>query len=83
MKTLVVFATACLCLAVATHSIQIHGVPTITADKTYVTRQKQVYQLLWHVDQPTTVLPELYQKARSFSIEDHVDSYTNKVPNKK
>ncbi|XP_043278884.1 larval serum protein 1 alpha chain-like [Venturia canescens] len=73
-KVLVVFATVMVGLAAAHH-----GAPVVTADKSYVTKQKSIYQLYWHVDQPTTVLPELYQKARTFSIADHLDSYTNQV----
>lgn len=73
-KILVVFATVLVGLAAAHH-----GAPIVTADKNYVNIQKSIYQLFWHVDQPTTVLPELYQKARTFSIADHLDSYTNQV----
>lgn len=59
------------CLANAS---QVH-----TADQAYLIKQKNIYELFWHVDQPTVYYPELYEKARSFSIEDHINSYTDKV----
>ncbi|KAK2586861.1 hypothetical protein KPH14_009799 [Odynerus spinipes] len=67
----VLFLLAALCAAHATH------IPTQTADKLYLTKQKSIYELFWHIDQPTLYHPELYQKARSFSIEDHIESYTD------
>lgn len=54
-------------------------VPHHTATKEYLTRQKNIYELFWHVDQPTVYHPELYQKARSFSIEDNISSYKDQV----
>ncbi|KYN01102.1 Hexamerin [Cyphomyrmex costatus] len=64
---------AAACLAHATQ------VPTQTADKTYLLKQKSIYELFWHVDQPTVYHPELYQKARSFSLEDNVASFTDQA----
>ncbi|XP_018058979.1 PREDICTED: hexamerin-like [Atta colombica] len=64
-------ATACLA-----HATQ---VPTQAADKTYLLKQKSIYELFWHVDQPTVYHPELYQKARSFSFEDNVASFTDQA----
>ncbi|KAG5332240.1 HEXA protein, partial [Acromyrmex heyeri] len=64
-------ATACLA-----HATQ---VPTQIADKTYLLKQKSIYELFWHVDQPTVYHPELYQKARSFSLEDNIASFTDQV----
>lgn len=71
-QNLIVLATACLCL-VAAH------LPTdeVTADKTFLTRQKVLYSLFWHPDQPTAVNSDLYQIARSWSIEDHIGSFNN------
>lgn len=65
---------AAACLAHATR------VPTqATADKTYLIKQKNIYELFWHVDQPTIYHPELYQKARSFNLEDNIASFTDQV----
>ncbi|XP_012230110.1 arylphorin subunit alpha [Linepithema humile] len=72
MKAVVLFIAAA-CLADATQ------VPTRTADKTYLIKQKSIYELFWHVDQPTIYHPELYQKARSFSIEDNITSFTDQA----
>lgn len=66
---LVVWTTLCLAVVAAVQK------DTYTADKTYLTKQKRLYQLFWHIDQPTTVHPEFYQVARSWNLEDHVDAY--------
>ncbi|XP_011305291.1 uncharacterized protein [Fopius arisanus] len=68
-RILVVWATVCLALVGAVHK------DTYTADKVYLTKQKRVYELFWHIDQPTTVHPEFYQIARAWNLEDHVDAY--------
>ncbi|KAK0085370.1 hypothetical protein PV325_005321 [Microctonus aethiopoides] len=73
-RNLIVFATACICLVAATVPPDV-----ITADKTFLTRQKVLYSLFWHTDQPTTVNSDLYQVARSWSIEDHVGSFANET----
>ncbi|XP_012286306.1 hexamerin [Orussus abietinus] len=70
MRNLVVFALTCVSLVCAQYAV---------SDKGFLIKQKNVYELFWHVDQPTVYHPELYQKARSYSIEDNVDSYTNKA----
>lgn len=72
MKTIALLLAA-VCLAHATH------VPTHTADKAYLIKQKSIYELFWHVDQPTVYHPELYQKVRSFSLEDNISSFTDQV----
>ncbi|XP_070152704.1 hexamerin 70b [Polyergus mexicanus] len=72
MKAIALFLTAA-CLAHATQ------VPTHTADKPYLVKQKSIYELFWHVDQPTVYHPELYQKARSFNLEDNVASFTHQA----
>ncbi|KAI4501525.1 hypothetical protein M0802_003402 [Mischocyttarus mexicanus] len=59
--------------------LQIGAYQVRTADKAYLIKQKSIYELFWHVDQPTNYHPELYQTARSYSIQDHIDSYTNKT----
>ncbi|KAG7210288.1 hypothetical protein KM043_011832 [Ampulex compressa] len=64
---------ATACLAQAAH------VPVHTADKAYLIKQKSIYELFWHVDQPTVYHPELYQKARSFSLADHLDQFVDKT----
>ncbi|KMR05257.1 Hexamerin [Lasius niger] len=72
MKTIALFLAAA-CLAHATQ------VPTYTADKAYLIKQKSIYELFWHVDQPTVYHPELYQKARSFNLEDNIASFTDQA----
>lgn len=72
MKAVALFLAA-VCLAHATQ------VPTRTADKTYLIKQKSIYELFWHVDQPTVYHPDLYQKARTFNLEDNIASFTDQV----
>ena len=48
-------------------------------DRTYLKKQKDIYELFWHVDQPTVYNAELYQKARKFNIAEHGNSYNDKV----
>ncbi|XP_015112041.1 arylphorin subunit alpha [Diachasma alloeum] len=68
-RNLVVWTTVCLAIVAAVQK------DTYTADKTYLTKQKRLYQLFWHIDQPTTVHPDFYQVARSWNVEDHVNAY--------
>jgi hypothetical protein len=63
----------------AAYLAQAAQVPTQTADKAYLIKQKSIYELFWHIDQPTVYHPELYQKARSFSVEDNIASFTDQV----
>ncbi|XP_034944552.1 uncharacterized protein [Chelonus insularis] len=74
LRNIVVLATACLCLVAAHKQADVH-----TADKAFLVKQKDLYSLFWHVDQPTTVNADLYQVARSWSIEEHIDSYVNQT----
>lgn len=70
---ILVFASFCLLAqAVVEQSTQF-------ADDTYVTRQKNIYELFWHVDQPTVFHSDLYQKARTFNIVDNVYNYNDQV----
>lgn len=73
MKAVVALFLAAACLAQATQ------VPHQTASKEYLVKQKNIYELFWHIDQPTVYHPELYQKARSYSIEDNISSYEDQV----
>ncbi|KAK1123772.1 hypothetical protein K0M31_008467 [Melipona bicolor] len=68
---LVILASFCL-LAQAVQQL-----PSQVADKTYLVRQKNIYELFWHVDQPTVYHPELYQKARTFNILENVANYND------
>ncbi|XP_072756204.1 hexamerin 70b [Anoplolepis gracilipes] len=72
MKAIALFLAA-VCLAHATQ------VPTHTADKAYLVKQRNLYELFWHVDQPTVYHPELYQKARTFNLEDNLASFTDQA----
>ena len=73
-RMLVAALAACLFVQAAAYTE-----PTYTADKTFLQKQKNVYELFWHVNQPTVYHPELHQIAKTWSIMDHVDDYTNKV----
>jgi hypothetical protein len=73
MKAIALLLAVACCLAYAAE------VPTHTADKAYLIKQKNIYELFWHVDQPTVYHPELYQKARSFNLEDNIASFTDQV----
>ena len=70
---LVILASFCL-LAQAVQQL-----PSQVADKTYLVRQRNIYELFWHVDQPTVYHPELYQKARTFNILENVANYNDQV----
>ncbi|CAL7941866.1 unnamed protein product [Xylocopa violacea] len=48
------------------------------ADEIYLKKQKNVYQLFWHVDQPTVYFPELAPIAHDFDITKHIDEYDDK-----
>ncbi|XP_072756205.1 hexamerin 70a [Anoplolepis gracilipes] len=47
------------------------------ADKEFLHKQKKVYNLLYHIAQPSLVNPTLYEEGRSYNIEANIDSYTN------
>lgn len=49
------------------------------ADKEFLLKQKKVYNLLYHVLQPSFVNPTLYEEGRSYNIEANIESYTNTV----
>lgn len=49
------------------------------ADKEFLLKQKKVYNLLYHVSQPSFVNPTLYEEGRSYNIEANIESYTNTV----
>ncbi|CAK9799975.1 Allergen Cr-PI [Anthophora quadrimaculata] len=66
------FASFCL-LAQA-----VQNLPNQPADKTFLVKQKSIYELFWHVDQPTIFHPELYQKARTFNILENINHYNDK-----
>lgn len=49
------------------------------ADKEFLLKQKKIYNLLYHISQPSLVNPTLYEEGRSYKIEANIDSYTNTV----
>lgn len=51
----------------------------VTADQDYLLKQKKIYNLLYHVSQPNIVNLEQFKEGQTYSIEAHIDSYTNKV----
>ncbi|KOC69158.1 Arylphorin subunit alpha [Habropoda laboriosa] len=63
-----ILASFCL-LAQAAH---------LPADKSYLVKQKNIYELFWHVDQPTIFHSELNQKSRTFDIVANVDNYNDR-----
>ncbi|OAD55591.1 Arylphorin subunit beta [Eufriesea mexicana] len=69
--TILVFASFCLLAQAVTEQTR------KVADDTFLTRQKNIYELFWHVDQPTVFHSDLYQKARTFSIDDNVNNYND------
>lgn len=54
------------------------AVPSQSADRTFLERQKSIYELFWHVDQPTVFISELIDETQGFNIEN-VDNYLDKV----
>lgn len=50
--------------------------PAKIADKDFLLRQKSILELLQHINQ-YEILPELYEEAKNYNIEDHYDYYTN------
>lgn len=49
------------------------------ADNEFLLKQKKIYNLIYHVPQPSLVNPTLYEEGRSYNIEANIDSYTNTV----
>lgn len=76
-RGLLLLVATCVCLVAGRSSLNIK----MSADKDYLEKQKAIYSLFWHPDQPITVTPDLYQVARSWSIEEHVADFTNQVYN--
>nr|XP_031829749.1 hexamerin-like [Nomia melanderi] len=70
MMKSVLWILAAVCLSV--HAAHL---PTQTADKTLLHQQRDIYELFWHVDQPTVYIPKLIEKSRTFNIADNVNNY--------
>ncbi|XP_043280053.1 arylphorin subunit alpha-like [Venturia canescens] len=51
---------------------------TKTTDKDYLLKQKQIFNLIYHVPQPDIVNPELYKLGQAWNIEEKMDFYANK-----
>lgn len=47
------------------------------ADKEFLLKQKKIYNLLYHISQPSLVNPAQYDEDRSYNIEANIDNYTN------
>lgn len=73
MAVLAVVAAVCLALVAADYNT------VKIADKDFLLKQKKVYNVLYHVSQPSIVLSNLYEEGRSYDIEANIDSYTNTV----
>jgi len=52
------------------------------ADKDFLLKQKNIYNLLFYISQPSLLNPSLYEEGRSYNIEANIDSYTNTVNTK-
>lgn len=50
----------------------------VKTDKEYLTKQKKIYNLLFHVDQPE-LTTELFKEGTAYDIKTNIESYTNKV----
>ncbi|XP_076757260.1 hexamerin 70b [Xylocopa sonorina] len=68
--TFIILATLCLVTQ------PISGKP---ADHGYLSKQKKVYELFWHVDQPYEYFPDLAPIAYDFDINRHVDGYEDQA----
>lgn len=73
MAKFLVILAALACTAAAYQQQQ------YTADKSWLVKQKSLYELFWHIDQPTSYHPDLYQIARSWSIENNIGHYSDPV----
>ncbi|KZC07220.1 Hexamerin [Dufourea novaeangliae] len=72
MKSIILCVLASLCVfAQSAH------LPTQTADNVFLTKQKNIYELFWHVDQPNVYFPKLIHKARGFNIAENVKNYAD------
>lgn len=47
----------------------------LKADKEFLEKQKRVYQLLWHVNQPHVVNSQLYEEGQTFKLEENLSSF--------
>lgn len=65
-------------IAVFSYSIA-DDVPVHLADAEFVSRQKSVYELLWHVDQALDVNPELYKDGKDWDIKANIELYEGEV----
>jgi len=45
------------------------------ADQTFLTRQKQILELVWRLNQPT-IYPKILDIAQSYDIQGNLDKYT-------
>ncbi|KAL2732724.1 hexamerin-like [Vespula maculifrons] len=71
-RNLAVLAILAFCLASAEYYT------VRTADQNFLLKQKKIYNLLYHVSQPSIVNPALYAEGQQYNIEANIDSYTNK-----
>ncbi|XP_011255340.2 larval serum protein 1 alpha chain [Camponotus floridanus] len=79
MKAIALFLTATCLVQVSISRSRIPARRQHTADNAYLIKQKNIYELFWHIDQPTVYHPELYQKAQSFNFQDNLASFNNQA----
>ncbi|XP_043262248.1 uncharacterized protein LOC122403032 [Colletes gigas] len=72
MRSVLCILAGCFLLAQAVQ------IPSQVTDKSHLVQQKIIYELFWHVDQPTIFFPELIQKSRRFNVADNIDKFTDK-----
>lgn len=50
-----------------------------TADTDFLLKQKKIYNLLYHVNQPLVVNRQLYEEGQAWSIADNANLYAKEV----
>lgn len=63
----------CLTTTMADH------IPIHVADEDFVSRQKMVYELLWHMDQAEVVNRNLFDEGKSWDIRKNLTLYKSEV----
>ncbi|XP_076243329.1 hexamerin 70a [Calliopsis andreniformis] len=49
------------------------------ADKDFLQKQKKIYNLLYHISQPSVVNPSLLDEGRAWDLENNIDSYSSRA----
>lgn len=67
-------------IAIAAIQLVVYGKAEENPDeKAFALSQRTVFDLLWHIDQPDKVHPDIFKVGNSWDIQANVEHYTDKV----